>query len=89
MPAFEEKLSLEEIDAQIAKFREMRRAVKKTGKVAERKIGTLERRRQRLVNQLAAIDAQIAALQREASLLPDTPAPRRRGRKPKSALTTA
>lgn len=78
-------MSLEEIDAAIAQFRERRRALKKTGKAAERKIGTLERRRNRLVEQIRAIDAQIETLRQEASAAP-VPVPRRRGRRPKSAL---
>jgi len=83
MPAIEE-MTLEEIDAQMAKLRERRRSLKKTGKVAEKKIATLERRRGRLIEQVRGIDAQIEVLRSEASAAPAAPC--RRGRSPKSAL---
>lgn len=84
MPTIEE-MSLEEVEATLAKLRDRRRALKKTGKVAERKIGTLARRRERLLERVREIDNQIEVLRQNISLEP-APAPRRRGRRPKSAL---
>ncbi|HEX2950509.1 MAG TPA: hypothetical protein VHV83_13245 [Armatimonadota bacterium] len=86
MPTIEE-MTLDEIDAAMAKLRERRSSLKKTGKVADRKILTLERRRARLMDQVHAIDEQIAELRREASITP-APAPKKRGRRPKSATLT-
>ena len=84
MPAIEQ-MTLEEIELAMTKMRERRRALKKTGKAAERKIATLERRRERFMEQVHVIDAQIQELQREASEEAIPAAPRRRGRRPKSA----
>ena len=83
MPAINE-MSLEEIDAAMARLRDRRRVLKKTGKVAERKITTLAKRRERLMERIREIDDQIEALRNEASM-EAAPAPRRRGRRPKSA----
>lgn len=86
MPVIEE-MSLDEVDAAMAQLRSRRRVLKKTGKVAERKIATLERRRKRLEEQIREINAQIETLTREASIEPAA-APKRRGRRPKSAVLT-
>jgi len=83
MPTINE-LSLEEVDAAMAKLRERRRMLKKTGKAAERKIATLARRRERLLERVREVEDQIEALRREASF-EAPPAPKRRGRRPKSA----
>ena len=83
MPVIEE-MNLDEIEAAMAKLRERRRELKKTGKVAERKITTLARRRERLMERVREIDGQIENLRREVNIEPVV-APRRRGRKPKSA----
>ena len=83
MPSINE-MSLDEVEAAMAKLRERRRTLKKSGKTAERKIGTLARRRERLMDRIREIDDQIEALRREAAL--EAPAaPKRRGRRPKSA----
>lgn len=86
MPTIDE-MNLDEIETTISQLRERKRVLKRSGKTAERKIGTLERRRERLLTQLKGIEEQIAVLQREASLAP-VEAPRRRGRRPKSAMIT-
>ena len=83
MPTLEE-MSLDEIEATMAQLRDRRRALKKTGKVAERKITTLANRRERLMERIRQFDAQIEELRREASLVPPVQ-PRRRGRRPKNA----
>ena len=82
MPTIDE-MSLDEVESTLAKLRERRRMLKKTGKVAERKILTLLRRRERWMDRVREIDAQIEELRRGVSLAPA--APRRRGRRPKSA----
>jgi len=87
MPTIEE-MNLEEVEAVMAKLRDRRRTLKKTGKVAERKIGTLTRRRERLMERVREVEAQIENLRHEASLEAPPP-PRRRGRKPKSAQISA
>jgi DNA-binding transcriptional MerR regulator len=78
-------MSLEEIDAELAKLRELRQAFKKSTKVNQRKIATLERRKNRLVAQVQEIDKQIENLRHETNLEP-APVTHRRGRRPKSAL---
>ena len=86
MPVINE-MNLDEVDAVMARLRERRRTLKKSGKVAERKILTLTRRRERLMERVGEVEDQIEALRREASL--EVPvAPRRRGRRPKSAQIT-
>lgn len=82
MPTLEE-MSLEEIETTMAQLRERRRALKKTGKAAERKITTLQNRRARLMEQVQELDAQIETLRREANIEP-APMPKRRGRRPKA-----
>lgn len=82
MPTIDE-MNLEEVEAVMAKLRERRRALKKSSKVAERKIGTLTRRRERLMDRVREIDEQIENLRREANM-EVSPAPRRRGRRQKS-----
>jgi len=82
MPTIDE-MNLEEVESVMAKLRDRRRTLKKSSKVAERKIGTLTRRRERLMERVREIDTQIDALRQEASAeLP--PVPRRRGRRPKT-----
>ena len=83
MPTIDE-MNLEEVEAVMARLRDRRRTLKKTSKVAERKIGTLARRRERLMERVRDIDEQIDALRQEATL-ETPPAPRRRGRRPKVA----
>lgn len=83
MPVIEE-MSLEEIRSFEKKLRERKRMLKKTGKVAERKIQTLARRRERFMDKIREIDAQIEALRTETVLTP-APIVRRRGRRPKNA----
>jgi len=81
MPAIDE-MNLEEVEAVMAKLRDRRRALKKTSKVAERKIGTLTRRRERLLERVRDIDIQIDALRQESTV--EEPPARRRGRRPKT-----
>ena len=84
MPGIDE-MTLEEIEATMAKLRDRRKSLKKTDKASVRKIATLQRRRSRLLEQLSAIESQIEALQRE-SRIQSASLPRKRGRRPKSAL---
>jgi len=83
MPTIEE-MSIEEVDAYMAKLRDRRKILKKSGKANDRKIATLMRRRERLMERVHEIDESIEMLRREASLAP-VAAPRRRGRRPKNA----
>ena len=82
-----DEMNLDEIENTISQLRARKRALKQTGKMAERKIGTLARRRERLLTQLSGIDEQIESLRRDALAAP-VPAPKRRGRKPKNATIT-
>ena len=82
MPAIDE-MNIEEVESAIQKLRERKRELKKTGKAAERKIQTLARRRERFMDRVREIDAQIEALRAEIALAPAV-APKRRGRRPKS-----
>jgi chromosome segregation ATPase len=84
MPAIQD-MTIEEIEATMAQLRARKQALKKTGKVAERKIATLARRRERLMVKVNAIDDEIIALRNEMPTTP-TEAPRRRGRRPKAVL---
>lgn len=86
MPVIEE-MSLDEIDVAMTQLRSRRRVLKKTGKVAERKIATLARRRTRLEEQIRDINMQIETLTREANI-EAAAAPKRRGRRPKSVVLT-
>lgn len=83
-----DNLTIADIDAQIASLREKKRQLKKTGKAAERKVGTLTRRRERLMERVREVDDQIVALRviiaEEAAAQP-----KRRGRKPKSMMASA
>ena len=83
-----EGMSLEQIEAAMAQLRDQRRKLKKTGKAAERKVATLERRRTRFLERVAVLDAQIEELRREISAAPAAPI-RRRGRRPKSEQLVA
>lgn len=81
-----EVMTVAQIDAQIAALREKKRLMRKSGKVNERKIGTLARRRQRLIERVQEIDNQIEMLRADVGVSAE-PAPKRRGRKPKSMLS--
>lgn len=83
MPTIDE-MSLEEIEATMARLRDRKRALRKGGKAAERRILTLAKRRERFMDRVREIDSQIEELRREAAL-ETPPVPKRRGRKPKSA----
>lgn len=87
MPTIDE-MSIEEVESVMQKLRERKRVLKKSGKTAERKIQTLARRRERFMDRIREIDAQIEALRAEAALTP-APAPKRRGRRPKNAVIGA
>jgi len=84
MPSIE-TMTLDELEATMVALRARRKVLKATNTVAQRKIVTLARRRERLMEQLQALDAQIDALRGEtrASITPATPPARRRGRPPK------
>ncbi len=79
-----EEMSLDELKALAAKVRDRQKELKKSGKASERKIGTLARRRERLMERVREIDQLIEDLRRDVSAMP-VPAPRRRGRRPKNA----
>ena len=81
-----ENMNIEEVETALQKLRDRRRQLKKTGKAASRKIQTLARRRERYLERVREIDEQIEALRTEATLEP-APAPRRRGRRPKSEMS--
>ena len=81
-------MTLEEIDATLAQLRDRRRIIKKTGKVVDKKVATLEKRRNKFMQQVQTITEQIEALRRDASTMSVEPQ-RRRGRKPKSSLVAA
>jgi predicted ribosome quality control (RQC) complex YloA/Tae2 family protein len=83
MPTIDE-MTLEEIEATMSRLRDRKRALRKTGKAAERRIMTLAKRRERFMDRVREIDQQIEELRREAAL-ETPPAPKRRGRRPKSA----
>ncbi|OPZ83443.1 MAG: hypothetical protein BWY76_02273 [bacterium ADurb.Bin429] len=57
-----ETMTLEEIDAALATLRARRTALKAGVTVAQRKILTLARRRERLMQQVQALDAEICQL---------------------------
>ena len=76
--------TIDEIDAKIAELRDLKKVIKRSGKNAIRKVATLRRRRERLLEQIRLVDEQIANLEREASSV-TPPVPGRRGRRPKSA----
>ena len=78
--------SVDEIDTAIKKLREKKRMLKKTNKVAERKVSTLARRRERLMEHVRRIEEQIEELRRDISAeVVTSPVARRRGRPPRSA----
>lgn len=82
MSTFDE-LSLDEVEAAMAQLRDRRRTLKKSGKANARKIDTLLRRRERIMERVRQLDAQVEALRSQMAAEP-VPAPRRRGRRPKS-----
>jgi len=55
-------MTLDEIDAAMAELRARRKVLKSSGASAQRKIVTLAHRRERLMQQVHALDAQIATL---------------------------
>lgn len=55
-------MTLDQIDAALAQLRARRKALKASGTTAQRKILTLTRRRERLMQQVDALDQQIAQL---------------------------
>jgi chromosome segregation ATPase len=86
MPTIDE-MSLDEVEATLAKLRARRQVLRKTGKVAERKIVTLERRKQRLMSRVREIDDQIETLRHEATA--EQPVIKRRGRRSKAEIAAA
>jgi hypothetical protein len=61
MPSYD-TMTLDEIDAAMAVLRARRKVLKSSGAGAQRKIVTLAHRRERLMQQVHALDAQIATL---------------------------
>lgn len=80
MPTVSELKNIAEIDAEIAKLRNRKKEIKQTGKSALRKISTLGRRRERLVEQLRLLDEKIVELKREAQKNPEIPTRSKRGK---------
>lgn len=77
-----ETMTLDEVEAALAALRARRKMLKSASTVAQRKIVTLARRRERLMQQVHALDAQMAYLRggqpQEAPVHPPiTPQPRR------------
>jgi len=72
-------MSLEDIDATIAKLRARRQELKASSKGAQRKIATLTGRRQRLLELINTIDAEIEQLRGETAGTPQ-PIPDQRRR---------
>ncbi|MHB9130400.1 MAG: hypothetical protein ACYDBB_04820 [Armatimonadota bacterium] len=78
-------MTLEQLDATMAQLREQKKLLKQGGKAAVRKIGTLNRRRERLLVKVQEIDGQIIALRSEVSVAPNQ-IPSRRGRRLKVSV---
>ena len=85
MPTFD-TMTLEEVEKTMEQLRSRRRTLKQSGKVTERKIGTLARRREHLMESVRVIDDNITALRQLLPVEPPVPPKKRRGRRPKSAL---
>ena len=83
-----ETMTLDEIDAALVALSARRKVLKATSTVAQRKIITLARRRERLMQQVNALDEQIVQL-RGADQSPAPPAalgpPRTAGRRSRPA----
>ncbi len=79
-----EEMSLEELRALAAKVRDRQKELKKSGKANERKIGTLARRRERLMERVREIDQHIENLRQDvtsvtlAGAAPPWPSPEKR-----------
>jgi len=71
-------MSLEELDATIAKLHARRQELKASSKGARRKIATLSRRRERLLDQIHALDVDIAQLRGETMATPEPSVQHRR-----------
>lgn len=82
MSSFEE-MSLDEVEAAMSQLRDRRRTLKKSGKATSRKIDTLLRRRERIMERVRQLDEQVEILRTQMAAEP-IPAPRKRGRRPKS-----
>ena len=76
-----ENMTIAEIDAAIAQLRVRRKALKSTDKVAQRKILTLARRRERLMQQVNALDEQISELRGGQQVQPLPVPEQQRGRR--------
>jgi predicted transcriptional regulator len=74
-------MTLDEITAEMTQLRARRKALKSINAASQRKIATLARRRERLLLQVSALEAQMADL-RGGQQAPPSPAPaERRGRR--------
>ena len=69
MPSYD-TMTLDEIDAAMAELRARRKVLKSSGAGAQRKIVTLAHRRERLMQQVHALDAQIATLRGGSAPVP-------------------
>jgi uncharacterized protein YdcH (DUF465 family) len=76
-----EKLTVAEIDDAIAQLRARRNALKASKKTSQRKILTLARRRERLMQQVNALDDEIRQLRTGQDAVPAPETPRLRKRK--------
>ena len=85
-----ETMTLDEIDAALAALRARRKVLKATSIVAQRKIITLARRRERLMQQVHVLDEQIAQLRGVPQPVTETTTSpvRQRGRPKRSMLTS-
>lgn len=69
MPSYH-TMTLDEIDAAMAELRTRRKVLKSSGASAQRKIVTLAHRRERLMQQVQALDEQITALRGGSAPMP-------------------
>jgi septal ring factor EnvC (AmiA/AmiB activator) len=87
MPSYN-TMTLDEIDAALAQLCAKRKALKASSTTAQRKILTLARRRERLLQQVDALDQQIAQL-RGGQQAPSEPVPEQRRSRRSQADVTA
>ncbi len=88
MPSID-TMTLDDISAEMAQLRARRKALKSSTTAAQRKIATLARRRERLLQQVSALDEQIAGL-RGGPQAPPSPAPAvKRGRRSQAQVAAS
>jgi len=88
MPTIE-TMSLEEVDAAIAQLRTRRKALKASSTTAQRKIFTLARRRERLMQQVDVLNQQIAQLHGDQQVPSEPVSEQRRSRRNQTDITAS